>query len=332
MNAISIRRALRALLPGSAVARRPLVVQHLGFESTQLDTLPAVLDDVGRELGLEIRLDGLAGDVVLAEQRFLTQVPPQALQAFLEERPMVTVALSAAAEGDARRLALQLHAEVVRQLRLLTDAVVAGGRHIPLEQQSTLPPNSGFDSNFDSRQHVELLAEAELDPDRAQLLNRLRRGLVDPTQPVLTAGYGPQAILAVDFSTGMALIDELADQHLRVTRDMPYLAPRSSPGPLAKQRDLDLVVWDIAVAAGGFRLLHSPVTWWHAPLIARPHLNVARFTSLPRHLELARCLAVAPISPAELRRRCRVSLTELRGFLQACLFLGLVYWVPSTRG
>jgi hypothetical protein len=26
-----------------------------------------------------------------------------------------------------------------------------------------------------------------------------------------------------------------------------------------------------------------------------------------------------------------VSLTDLRGFLQACLFLGLVFWVPAPR-
>ena len=91
------------------------------------------------------------------------------------------------------------------------------------------------------------------------------------------------------------------------------------------------MAWDIALAAGGFRLLHSPVNWWHTPLIARPGLNVARYTLQPQHLELARCLAVAPISPADLRRRCRVGLTQLRGFLQACLFLGLVYWVPGSR-
>ena len=47
--------------------------------------------------------------------------------------------------------------------------------------------------------------------------------------------------------------------------------------------------------------------------------------------EMARCLSVAPISPAELRRRSRVSLADLRGFLQACLFLGQVHWVPTPR-
>ena len=91
------------------------------------------------------------------------------------------------------------------------------------------------------------------------------------------------------------------------------------------------MAWDIALAAGGFRLLHSPVNWWRAPLIARPGLDVSRFTSLPQHREMARCLSVAPISPAELRRRSRVSLADLRGFLQACLFLGQVHWVPTPR-
>jgi hypothetical protein len=46
-----IRRALLALLPSKAPQRRSLVLQHLGFEGPDLDTLPAVLDDVGRELG-----------------------------------------------------------------------------------------------------------------------------------------------------------------------------------------------------------------------------------------------------------------------------------------
>lgn len=98
------------------------------------------------------------------------------------------------------------------------------------------------------------------------------------------------------------------------------------PLPGAKQRDLDLVVWDIAVAAGGFRLLHAPINWWHAPLIAQ-----VSYTAVPQHLAMARCLAAAPISPADLRRRSRVSLTDLRGFLQACLFLGLANWVPAAR-
>lgn len=325
-----LRRVLRALLPSGAPPTRALVVQHLGFECSDLDTLPGVLDEVGRELGVDLRLDGVSGDVVLAAEDFVSRVAPQVLHAFLEERPMLTVARSAPETSDARRRAQHLHAELVRQLQTLAVARRAATDITrPMEGPFTVP-NSGFDSDFDSRQHADKLVETELDPDRAQLLNMLRRGLVDPSQAALVAGYGRRAVLSVDFATGVARVDELADQRLRVTREVPYLARGAAPDPKAKSRDLDLVVWDVAMAAGDFRLLHSPVTWWHTPLIASPRLNVARYTLLPQHLEMARCLAAGPISPADLRRRCRVSLSDLRGFLQALLFLGLTYWMPSA--
>jgi hypothetical protein len=325
-----LRRVLRALLPSSSQPSRALVVQHLGFECSDLDTLPGVLDEVGRELGVDLKLDGVSGDVVLAAEDFVSRVAPQVLHAFLEERPMLTVARPAPDTSDALRRAQHLHAELVRQLQTLTDARrVAAGSPRAVEGPSTVP-NSGFDSDFDSRQHADKLVETELDPDRAQLLNMLRRGLVDPSQPALAAGYGRKAVLSIDFATGVARVDELADQRLRVTREVPYLARSATLDAKAKTRDLDLVVWDIAVAAGDFRLLHSPVNWWHTPLIASARLNVARYTLLPQHLEMARCLAAGPVSPADLRRRCRVSLRDLRGFLQAVLFLGLSHWMPSA--
>ncbi|MCA0240354.1 MAG: hypothetical protein LCI02_05785 [Proteobacteria bacterium] len=338
-----LRRVLRALLPGSEPRRRALVVQHLGFECSDLDTLPAVLDEVGRELGVDLRLDGIRGDVVLAKQAFVSRVAPQVLNAFLEDRPLLTITdvpatalngeVGGAEEGglpQARRKAQRPHAELVRQLQSVQGLEgLHETRRATAEAPSTVPV-SGFDSQFDTGQHADQLSQADLDPDRAQLLNLLRRGLVDPSQPSLSAGYGRQATLLIDFATGVALVDELADQRLRVTRDVPYLARGATPGPLAKARELDLVVWDIALAAGGFRLLNSPVNWWHTPLLAQPQLNVSRYTLLPQHLELARHLGQGPVSPADLRRRCRVNVTELRGFLQAGLFLGLLHWVPSA--
>lgn len=330
MNAMPIRRALRALLTVSTNQRRALVVQHLGFESSELDTLPAVLDGVGRELGVDLTLDGVHGDVVLAEQDFVSRVAPQVLHAFLEDRPLLTVSRASDGATDARRRAQALHRELLRQLGSLSHARSAASAG-PAPAHSVLPPDSGFDSGFDSRLHADKLMENELDPDRAELLNQLRRGLVDPSQPPMSAGYGRKATIVIDFATGMARVDELADQRLRVMREVPYLSRGAWPGSDAKDRELDLVVWDIAVAAGGFRLLHSPVNWWHAPLMAQPGLDVSRFTAQPQHLEMARHLAAAPVSPADLRIRSRVGLADLRGFLQACLFLGLVYWVPAAR-
>lgn len=331
MNALPIRSVLRALLNGRAAQSQTLVVQHLGFDHADLDTLPAVLDEVGRELGVGFRLDGVSGDLVLAEQAFVERVAPQVLHAFLDERPLVTMPSAPGSAHDVRRRARQLHAELVQQLRALSLLPVAGGLPQPDMARPVAPLPSGFDSQFDSRQHADKLAEADLDPDRAELLNRLRRGLVDPAQPMLEAAYGTQAALVLDFASGVGYVDELADQRLRVVRDLPYLAPGATPEPGCKQRELDLVAWDIAVAAGDFRLLNSPIRWWHAPLLATPGLDVSRFTGLPRHLDMARALSAGPISPAELRRQCRVSLPDLRGFLQAALFLSLIQWVSTTQ-
>lgn len=318
-----IRRALRALLSASPPARRPLVVQHLGFEHADLDTLPAVLDDVGRELGVELRLDRVRGDLVLAEETFIARVAPQVLHAFLEERPLLTIERPLTDDGDTRRRGRRLHAELTRLLQEVTAGRDPGAMS---RAGDAAAADSGFESDFDSRLQADRLTGRDLDPDRAEMLNQLRRGLVDPAQGPLAAGYGPGAAMRIDFAAGVAWLDELADQRLRIARELPCLASGACPEAGARSRDLDLVVWDIALAAGEFRLLHSPVSWWRTPLIAHSRLDVARYTLLPRHLELARCLAQGPISPAELRRRCRVSLSDLRGFLQAALFLGLVYW------
>ncbi len=328
MTAHPFRRALRALLPadGPGAPAQTLVVQHLGFECSDLDTLPAVLDEVGRELGVALTLDGISGDVVLAERSFVARVAPQVLNAFLDDRPLVTVP-GLSAEADLRRRGREIHVELLRQLRELSTLQQSGAA------VATPLPAAGqaYDSQFDSRQHADRLVGADLDPDRAELLNRVRRGLTDPSQPILEAGYGPKAALALDFSTGVAYIDELADQRLRLIRDLPYLARSAQPEAGCKQRELDLVVWDIAVAAGDFRLLNSPVNWWHTSLLAPRDLNVSRFTVMPQHLEMARALAARPASPADLRRRCRVGLADLRSFLQGCLFLGLIKWSATDR-
>jgi hypothetical protein len=327
MNAISIRRAFQAMLPGSVREGAPVIVQPIGFHDSSLELLAAVLERAGREQGHRFVINHGRGDLVVAEKAFVDEVTPQVLSAFVDERPLLVLQAFRASAAFPTQRANRMHAQLLPQLRALGNLDDLPSR----TDLSTLPPASGFDSQFDSRQHADQLDGTELDPDRAQVLNTLRRGLVDPTQPPLQVGYGPQAAITIDFATGVATVDPLAQQHLRIRREVPYLAQGASPTGHAVHRELDLVVWDIALAAGGFRLLHSPVSWWRAPLIAQPKLDVSRFTMLPQHREMARCLAVAPISPADLRRHSRVSLTDLRGFLQACLFLGLIYWVPAAR-
>ena len=150
-----LRRALRALMPGTPTQRRHVLVQHLGFASDDLDTLPAVLDDVGRELGVELRLDRARGDLVLAEESFVARVAPQVLHAFLEERPLLTIERPLADDGDTRRRGRQLHAELVRLLQDIADDRGADSTPQAVDRAA---PDSGFDSGFDSRlQAAQLL-------------------------------------------------------------------------------------------------------------------------------------------------------------------------------
>lgn len=329
-----LRRALQALRPSRSsppAGRRPLVVQHLGFDGSGLQTLTDVLDGVGRELELELRLDGARGEVVLADQQFVERVAPQVLNAFLDTRPLLTLDGASGGAGDDLRDATRgrvrlMHGQLLRQLQALPGACRSAPR-----QARGLDADSGYDSAFDSRSDFTRAIEQAPDPATAELLNRLRRGLVDPTQDALVAGYGPGEVLSIDFAQGVVRVDERADQRLRLMHELPSLAGMQAARPVrgARLRDLDLVAWDLAQAASQVRLLHAPDDWWRTPLLALPGLDVRRYTQHPRQLELARELARAPATPSELRRRCRVSMNELRGFLQAVLFLGLAQWLPG---
>ena len=78
MNTISIRRALRALLPSPDGAAAPLVVQPIGFDDGCLPWVSSLLRQAGEDLGRPLLLDRGRGDLVLAEQAFVQQVTPLA--------------------------------------------------------------------------------------------------------------------------------------------------------------------------------------------------------------------------------------------------------------
>lgn len=330
-----LRRVLRTLLPARVARRRTLVVQHLGFDGIELDTLAGMLDGVAQELGLELRLNDVGGEVVLAEQGFVERIAPQVLHAFLDERPLLTVAAeqvdqdAAAGAAAARSRAHALHAELVRALQSVVPPRASGTDSVAPGPDSAFAV--GFDSGFDSRDPALQTSAQVLDADSAELLNRLRCGLVDPTQAPLLASYGAGGALRFDFARGTVEVDDRADQRLRVMRELPRLTDEVVPAPDARLRDLDLVAWDMAQAARHQRLLHAPDHWWRTPLLALPGVDVRRYTQQPEQLALARQLAAGPASPSELRRRCRVGMAELRGFLQAVLFLGVAQWLPGPQ-
>lgn len=74
------------------------------------------------------------------------------------------------------------------------------------------------------------------------------------------------------------------------------------------------------------RLGHVTTSWgFHG------NVDIKRYTHQPQYLMLARELARAPASPAELRRQCRVGVEAMRGFLQAMLMLGLAQWLDEAH-
>ena len=327
--------------PTSTVEHRLLTLQHLGFNAAELARLPQILQGVGAQLGLELVLGGGVGEVVLMEGGFGERVAPQVLHAFLEDRVVVTLSATAEISGDVLANELQAQAQqrqLLEQLRGLVQRrplgtmlqAVQAGQALQVADGALPETSSGFDSKFDSRMDADALFAPEVDKDRHQLVTLLRKGMRDPSSAPLLVGYGDAATMHIDFSTQRVRLDPLALQHLRLARELPYITPRRELATDVQERDLDLVMWDLGLASRDFRLLNAPLDWWHSRLASPANANVARFTRAPQELDMARLLQTAPTSPADLRRKARVSLADLRGFLQACLFLGQAYWVRAS--
>ena len=188
---------------------------------------------------------------------------------------------------------------------------------------------NAYDSQFDTRFDAEQLATIDLPAAHHQLLSQVLRGRADTLMPACTASYGPDANLRLDFGTGRVYLDLLAQRQLRLNRELPLPAPGAQTGATAVVRRLDEVIWDLGIAAGAYPLLNAPDDWWHTPLGWSVDGDVSRLSRLPRHLEMARRLAEQPRSPSALRRLARVSVVDLRAFVQAGLMLGLLAWNPT---
>jgi hypothetical protein len=303
-----------------------LTLHTLGLEQAQLRSLRPLWESLGRVLELRLEADPQQGDIVLADRSFAARTAARTLASICAARPLITCDLGDAAETNALALLEHRQRELLRQLReipLVRDASAqfgASGWGPEVLGASDLP-----------RDHDRAGVDApRLDIGHEQLVNWLLRGLLDPTLKPLTASYGPGAVLRIDFEHAYAMVDPLAQQQLRVRRELPRLSERDVPGPDAMARDLDALVWDFGIAAGQNRLLDQPTRWWNTPLASCKDPAVQRYTRLPRHLELAAVLFERPASPADLQRLTGQSVAEMRPFLQACLFLGLIWWAPES--
>jgi hypothetical protein len=133
-------------------------------------------------------------------------------------------------------------------------------------------------------------------------------------------------VMRMDFNSRLVTLDPMALQGLRVRRELPSRSNDAVPGEHATLHELDDVVWHLGVACGRFVLLDQPADPWHTPLVGLAASQIQRYSRQPRHLALARLLVAGPMTPADLQQQASISVPDLRQFLQACLFLGLVRW------
>jgi hypothetical protein len=342
MSTLAIWQALRAKL--GAGHKRGIVLHYLGLSDDEVEALRPVLDKLGERLALRLELQSHAGDIVLLDVDFAARVSPQLLHAFNEDRPVVLIASPLGDDGrflSATEVFERRQQELLRQLREIP-VVRRRSAHwgpsgwapgVPGADEGGARPAGGFasafDSDFDSTLDADQLNAEQLDDARRGLLQAVLRGALDVSAASLAAGYGPAANMWFDFRQGVVTIDLVARQHLRVHRELPLAAPGARPQAEATVHELDEVLWDLGLASGRFALLDEPADWWHAELLSPPSARVARYTRLPRHLEMARRLQASPTTPSDLRRHGLVGVAEIRSFVQACLFLRLAQWLPA---
>ena len=334
MIANTLWNALRARL--QTVRRGPthIALQTVLPTDADLATVQALLDQVGQALEVQFELKPTTGDIVLMDADLAARMSPQLVQAFTEERPLVTLTglhrpdemLMPVAERLERR-----QRELLVQLREIPLVRQRAGAHIA-ETPPTVPQGhlaSGFDSHFDSHFDITGLMAAEFAEGQRQVVQRVIAGLRAREAAVLCASYGPGANIRFNFNTRLVAIDSLALQQLRVRRELPQPAPGATTQPDAPLRDLEETVWDLGLAAGPFPLLDEPSDWWHQPLAWTAGARIEPYTRVPRYIELARLLQAGPVTPSALRRRARVGVSDLRRFLQAALMLSLLHWQPQ---
>ncbi len=319
--------------------RRPVIaLQAVGMAQRDLPALRRTLDDLGLMLGVRFDLDASDATAVLLDIDYAGRTPVPLVKAQILGRPAVLVETSDGPDAASREAQRQ---ELLRQLLALPALrhLVAPSRlperparaqqveGSPADASSSL--GTVFDSAFDSVLQAEQLVGLTPDAAGRDLVGRVLRGLHDDASPTLVAAYGPQAAMRFDFASRMVALDPLALQGLRVRREVPRLADAPTLTDHAVTHDLDEVVWHLGMACGRYALLGQPHDAWHAPLVGHEVERIEPFTRQPRHLELMRRLQQGPATPSQLRRHVRIGIGDLRGFLQACLFLGLVRWAAA---
>lgn len=321
-------------------ARPVVALQPVGMAPRDLPALRRTLDDLGRMLGVRFDLDAPDAATVLLDIDYAGRTPVPLVKAQTLGRPAVLVETADgpdAASREAQRQELLRQLLALPALRHLTAPAgpAEAAPHAPqagaLQGEPGSSLSAAFDSAFDSVLQAEQLVGLTPDDAGKDLVARVLRGLHDDASPTLVAAYGPQAAMRFDFAARMVALDPLALQGLRVRRELPRLASAPTLTDHAVTHELDEIVWHLGMACGRYVLLGQPDDAWHAALVGHEVERIEPFTRQPRHLELMRRLQQGPATPSQLRRHVRIGVADLRGFLQACLFLGLLRWAGRNN-
>lgn len=323
--------------------RRPVLgLAPIGLDPQRDAALCRAFEALGLQLGLRFELDDPDAEVVLMDVDYAGRTPTHLVQALTRGRPAVLFERpddTGPESHEALRLDLLRQLATLPALRGRVNASASPSAlevHTPAPATPTGPAtvslSTVFDSDLDSRLQAAQLQGEQPDAGQRTLVDRMLQGWRDPGAPPLRARYGDGAVLHVDFASRLVTLDPLALQGLRVRRELPRVDDGAPlPGEHAVVHDLDEVVWHLGVACGRFALLGQPDDAWHAMLVDVDVDQVERHSRQPRHLELMRRLQQGAASPSALRRHVRIGVPDLRGFLQACLFLGLVHWAERSE-
>jgi hypothetical protein len=304
-------------------------LQHFDLSDAQRAALDPLLTQVAAQLQVSLKLVSGWGEMLLIDAGTRTRMGSQMLAAVAECRPIVWLPQALGNVLDQGQSREQLQADLLRQIE---DALARRLRQDPRPALawSGLEPGSENDSEPNERWDSRLEGgspPSRRTPEALQQTLKTLLGCVGGLQgPFLNLGFSDQAVMRFDFERNCVLIDPEAWEHLRASRQLP-VPVRAEPGASAHVLPLPLVVWQLGLAAGSLELLSAPDDWWHRALFAGPTIAaVERYSLQPLHRELARWLFEAPQSPSQLRHRTRCNVSELRSFVQACLFLGLLRW------
>ena len=312
-----------------------LSLQPLGLSERELRALRPLLDNLERQLGLRISLGDADSELVLMNVDYAGRLPKAIVKARVGDRPALLVevpgleAVGTGWQDQQQDLLRQLCAvPLVREKATgrpdLMTAETQARTDLGGDAAGSL--GTSFNSDFDSELQVDQLQGDVPTAAQRALVAHVLQGLHDESTAALVASYGDGAALRMDFTSRLVALDPQALQGLRVRRELPFQADGATLGERAAMHELDEVVWHLGIACGRFMLLDQPADHWHTALVGVAASHIERYSRQPRHLELARLLMAGPISPSALRRQVRISVPDLRRFLQACLFLGLVRW------